>query len=102
MTTHTIDEGFDPATGIRTRVHFEDGSIVYQKTFDAEPYLNYAKAARESTEGQRWGDGKIIGTIPPAIYARVIQASDREERERIVTDFFREQTAFVMFDKALK
>lgn len=99
MTTHTINEGFNPNTGVQTQTHFEDGSIVVQKTFDAEPHLEYARFARESTEGQRWGEGKLIGHIPPAFYAQILVIRDPEERKRAVQKFFKENPAFVMFER---
>jgi hypothetical protein len=102
MTTHTIHEGTSQATGITTRAHFEDESIVIQKTFDAEPHVEYAKRAREATQGQRWGEGKLIGHIPPAFYAQTMLIRDPQEREKAVLRFFQENPAFVMFDKALK
>lgn len=102
MATHTIDEGFDPHTGIRTRVHFEDGHIVYQKTFDAQPYLEHAAQLREATQGQRWGDGKIIGTIPPAFHGQLQLIKDPKERTKALMEFFRENPDFTCFDKALK
>lgn len=102
MPQHTIDEGWNPNTGIRTRVHFEDGAIIHQKTFDAEPYLIDAKNAREQTEGKRWGDGKIIGTLPPAFHAQIRQIRDPDERDKAIMAFFRENPAFVKFERALK
>lgn len=99
MTTHTIHEGTSKATGIATQTHFEDGSIVVQKTFDAEPHLEYARQAREATEGQRWGNGKIVGHIPPAFYAEVLLIRDPAERKRRVQQFFKDNPKFVMFDR---
>lgn len=100
MAEYTIDEGVK--NGIRTKVHFEDGQIIHEKTFDAEPLLAYAKHAREATEGQRWGDGKLIGTIPNAVYAQILQIPDPDDREKAIMAYFRENTAFLMFDRALK
>lgn len=103
MTTHTIHEGTSAATGIATRTHF-DGSeaIVIQKTFDAEPHIEYAARAREATEGQRWGEGKLVGHIPPAFYAQILTIRDPQERKAAVQRFLKENPAFVMFDKYLK
>jgi hypothetical protein len=102
MPQHTIDEGFNPQTGIRTKVHFEDGEMIVQKTFDAQPLLDYAKSAREATEGQRWGDGRVIGTLPPAVFGRISLIKDPDERDREIMRFFRENPAFVTFEKVLK
>ena len=97
MAEYTIDEGVDK--GIQTQVHFEGGEIIHQKTFDAEPYLLHAANARQQTEGKRWGDGKFIGTIPPAFYAPICAIRDPQERQAAVLSFFRENPAFVMFDR---
>lgn len=101
MSQHQIYEGHEQ--GVHTHTVFEEGQMIVAKTFDAAPLVEYAKRAREATEGQRWGDGKLIGTIPLPVYAQIQQKyPDREGREQAIMKFFREQTAFVMFDKALK
>lgn len=102
MSTLTINEGFNRTTGIETKTHFQDGDIVIQKTFDAQPHLEYARLAREATEGQRWGEGKMVGTIPPAFHAELLTIRDPDERKRRVRQFFKENPKFVMFDKYLK
>lgn len=99
MTTLTINEGVSKSTGVQTRTHFEDGDIVVQKTFDAEPHLEYARRAREATEGQRWGEGKLVGHIPPTFYAEVILIRDPQERRRRVQQFLKANPAFVMFER---
>jgi len=99
MTTHTINEGFNADTGIAERTHFEDGSIVIQKTFDAAPHLEYARLAREATEGQRWGEGKLVGHIPPAFHAEIILIRDPAERKRRVQQFFKDNPAFLMYER---
>lgn len=97
----TIDEGY--AGDIRTQMHFEsDGGIVVQKTFDAEPHLQYAKDARDATQGKSWGEGRMVGHIPPLFYAKISMIKDRAEREKAVRLFFQENPAFVMFDRFLK
>ncbi len=102
MSQYVIDEGWNPQTGVHTRVHFEDGQIIHEKTFDAEPYLKAAAEARANSQGQRWGDGRVIGTLPPLALARIQAIKDPDERDKAVITFFRENPAFVKFDKALK
>jgi hypothetical protein len=102
MSTLIINEGTSQATGITTRTHFADGEIVIEKAFDAQPYVEYAKQAREATEGQRWGEGKIVGTIPPAFYAQVLLIKDPQERKKAVRKFFQENPAFVTYSPYLK
>lgn len=97
----TIDEGY--AGDIRTQMHFEsDGGIVVQKTFDAEPHLQYAKDARDATQGMNWGSGRMVCHIPDIYYAPIAAIKDRKEREKAVRLFMAENPAFVMFDRALK
>jgi len=101
MSTLTIDEGFE--RGIRTQVHFDgDEQIVFQRTFDVEPHLKYAEQARQATEGQNWGEGRLVGHIPDAFLAPIMLIQDRREREKAIMTFLRENPAFVMFDKFLK
>lgn len=102
MAQHKINEGFDADTGIQEITHFQEGEIIVEKRFDAAPHLEYAKQAREATEGKRWGEGRMIGHIPPAFYAKILTIRDRDERDQAIMTFLRENPAFVMFDKALK
>ncbi len=101
MPQFTIDEGYNAQTGVYTRVHFEDGVIVHQKTFDAEPYLKAAKAAREANVGARWGDGKTIGTLPPLVLAEIQKIEEPAEREKAIMTFFRVNPAFLHFERAI-
>lgn len=101
MSVLTLDEGVTK-DGVRTQVHFDPDTIVVQRSFDAEPHLQHAKLARESTEGKSWGEGRMIGHIPPVFYAEILKIRDRDERDKAVMTFLRENPAFVMFDKALK
>jgi hypothetical protein len=100
MSQHQIYEGQE--NGVHTTTHFQEGEMIVHKAFDAQPLLDYAKRAREATEGQRWGDGKFIGTIPMAVYAQIQALPDRDAREQAIMTFFRENQAFTMFDRALK
>ncbi|RYF31687.1 MAG: hypothetical protein EOO23_01700 [Comamonadaceae bacterium] len=88
----------DVTDGVTTTLHFEGDSFIAQKTFDATPHLEYAKRAREATAGQRFGEGKFIGHIPPAFYAKICVIKDRKEREKAVRDFFIENPAFRMYE----
>lgn len=94
----TIDEGVNEQ-GVRTKFHFEsDGGLVLEKSFDAEPYLKEAEAARQATQGMRWGEGRIVGTLDPISAARIRQIKDRAERDKAILDYFRERPKFVKFD----
>lgn len=97
----TVDEGVS-AQGVRTQFHFEGDSLIVQRTYDAEPHLRYAEAARQATEGQRWGEGKLVGHIPPAEYARFLQIKDNQERKKAIKRWLQENPAFCMFPKYLQ
>lgn len=102
MTTLTINEGYNPHTGITERTHFEDGNIVVQKTYDAQPHLEYARLARESTEGKRWGNGRMAVHLPPVVFGQMLLIKDPEERKKFVRRFAQENPAFKMFDRYSK
>jgi hypothetical protein len=97
----TLDEGVSRG-GVRTQLHFEGESLIVQKTYDATPHLQYAQQAREATDGQRWGEGKLIGHIPPAEYARFLMIRDNAERQKAIKTWLRENPAFCMFHRALR
>lgn len=96
-----VDEGTDHQ-GIRTRFHFEGDDITVQKTYDAEPHLKYAEQARQQTQGMNWGNGRLVGHIPPLEYSKILQLKSREEREKAVLLFLKNNQRFVMFDRFLK
>lgn len=91
-----VDEGVS-CGGVHTQIRFEGEEVIVQKSFDAAPHLAHAAHARQSTDGQRWGEGKLIGHIPPAFYAPILLIKDRQERARAVKRFFAENPAFIMY-----
>lgn len=95
-----IDEGTAP-NGVRTRLHFEGDSLITQHTYDATPHLEYARQAREATAGQRWGEGKLVGHIPAAEYARFLAIRDNADRQKAILTWLRENPAFRMFDRGI-
>ena len=98
----TLNEGYD-AYGVHTAVTFEGDQAVKKLTFDAEPLLKEAAAERAHTAGERWGDGRKVGTIPMPVYNMILQTyKGREEREKAILSWLRNNQAFVSFDKFLK
>ncbi len=97
----TIDEGVSKG-GVRTQISFEGDEVIVKKSFDAEPHLRHAEQARQQTAGMGWGEGRLVGHIPPAFYAMILKIRDPQERERAVMQFFRDNPAFVMFDRFKK
>jgi hypothetical protein len=102
MTILTIDEGVSKATGVQTKTHFEDDSIVIQKTVDMEPYVEQAKLAREANEGRRWGEGMTVGTLPPDVYGQVLLIRDPNERKRFIRAYFQQNPMLVHYEPYLK
>ncbi len=96
----TVDEGTEQ--GVRTQLHFEGDELIVQKSFDAAPHLEYAKNARIQTAGMNWGEGRMVGHIPPAFLGPIMAIKDRKEREKAVRIFLQSNQDFVMFDRYLK
>lgn len=97
----TVDDGVHPY-GIHRDVTFEGDQVVTKLTYDAEPFLEQAHAERTATAGERWGDGRKVGTIPMAVYADVMKIRSAEERQKYVINWLKANPAFVTFDKFLK
>lgn len=93
----SVDEG-TTADGVRTILHFEGDSLITQRTYDAAPHLDYAKQARQATEGKRWGEGKLIGHIPPAVYGQFLAIKDNQERQKMIRRWLAENRGYVMYD----
>ena len=96
-----IDEGMSRA-GVHTQLSFEGDELIIKKSFDARPHLEYAERARQSTDGKRWGEGRLMGHIPPVFYAQILVITDPQERAKAIKTFFADNPAFVMFDRALR
>lgn len=88
----------DAQMGITTRVHKDEGRVVLQKTEDVEPHLQYAQGLREATQGQRWGEGRIVGTVPMSVLSRFLRQDGRLDVKRC-TAWLRENPSFICFDK---
>lgn len=96
-----MDEGYD-RFGVHKEVIFEGDQAITKLTYDAEPFLEAAKAERNATAGERWGDGRKVGTMPMAVYNQVLQIRGAEERQKFILKWLRENPHFVTFDKFLK
>lgn len=93
-----VFQEFDAEQGITSTVHEDETRTVIQKTYDAEPLLEYAKGMREATEGQRWGEGRIVGTVPMAVCAQFMRQDGRLDAKRL-TEWIRANPAMICFDK---
>lgn len=97
----TVDEGTG-VSGVNTKLHFEGDSLIVQRSYDAEPHLQYAAAGREAQNGKRWGEGRLVGHIPPLEYAKFLTIKDNSERQKAVKAWLRVNNKFVMYDRYLK
>jgi hypothetical protein len=96
-----IDMGVEQ-DGVRTLAKFDADGATVVKTWDAAPHLKHAENARIQTEGKGWGNGRLVGHIPPAIYAQVLLIKDKDERQAFLRNFLRTNPAFIMFDRYRK
>ena len=87
---------------MRKQVIFEGDRAVEKLTYDAQPFLEQAKAERIATEGERWGDGRKVGTMPMAVYNQYLKIQGADERKKYILKWLRENPAFVTFDRFLK
>ena len=92
----TVDEGTD-ANGVHKQVTFQDDQYVTKLTFDAEPILKEAEATRQSTEGQPWGEGKVVGKLPLAVMNQLMAIQDRTERDVATMNWLRNNPAFITY-----
>jgi hypothetical protein len=97
----TINEGVDAYGNAHTLI-LEGDQLVKKTTFDAEPLLEEAKAQRNHTAGERWGDMRRVATLPMAVYAKFASIQDNRERQRQVRLWIQQNPAFCTFDRYLK
>lgn len=96
-----VQKEFDKDLNILTQVHEVDGKTIFQKTYDAEPYLKHAEMYRQATDGMNWGIGKKVGTIPPAVLGEMMRQDGGIDEKRLRT-WLKDNPAFVCFNKFLK
>lgn len=97
----SIDEGVNEF-GVRKIVHFDGDQIVSQFTEDAAPIIEHCKEERMVSAGERWGDGRKIGTIPMVALAEVMAIKGSAERKKYLVNYLKANPAFVSFEKFLK
>jgi hypothetical protein len=97
----TVDDGVH-AYGVHKQVTFEGDQAITKLTYDAAPFIEAAHEERILTAGDRWGDGRKVGTIPMAVYGEVMKIKGNVERQAYVINWLKANPAFVTFDKFLK
>lgn len=90
-------------SGTVTEIKAEGEFVIKTQTFDAEPTLDHVQQLREAQDGKRWGEGRLVGSIPLPYYNKyIVGIEDRQERAQAVKKFFREHPQFVAYDNYLK
>lgn len=92
---------YDRQTGIKTTVNSVEGAVQIVKTYDAEPFLKEAAAARAMTDGERWGEMRHVGYIPAAELAKFYRQDGGFDSKRCIA-WLKQNPAFVTFSKVLK
>lgn len=91
----------DAQTGITTTAHYLDDKVVFQKTYDAAPFLKTAAEMRAATEGEKWGELRHVGFIPMAELATMLRQDGTIDKKRAM-EFLKKNPALATFSKVLK
>lgn len=92
---------FDAETGVKTTVHHLDDKVVFEKEYDAQPFLEVAADMRAATEGQRWGEMRHVGFIPNAVLGTMMRQDGGLDRERLIA-WLKANPKMATFSKVLK
>lgn len=96
----TIRE-YDDQTGVATTVNQVDGKVQIVKSYDAEPFLKAAADMRAASEGERWGEMRHVGFIPPAELARFYRQDGQLDKRRLI-GWLKANPAMATFSKVLR
>ena len=97
----TLDEGIDQY-GINTRLIYQGDEVIKHTSQDVSGILEFAKAKRNHTAGERWGDMRHVATIPMHIYAQLLSITNQDERKKKVKEYIQANPSFATFDAYLK
>lgn len=96
-----IHKEFDPVTGIQSLVHKDETRTVIEKRYDAEPFIETAKAMRCETYGQQWGEMRHVGFIPMAELGTMMRQDGGLDKKRVLT-YLKANPALCTFERFLK
>lgn len=96
-----IYQEHDRQTGITSRVHQTETKTVIEKTYDAEPFKEVAKAMRAETDGQKWGEMRHVGFVPMAELGTMLRQDGRLDQKRMLA-WIKANPALCTFEKLLK
>lgn len=93
---------YDALTGIKTVVHETETHTAIEKVYDAQPFLETAKAMRAETAGQRWGDVRHVGFIPLAELGKMMRQDGGFDKRRVYKYITEQAPALCTFEKFLR
>lgn len=91
----------DAETGVTTTVHDLGDRVVFEKTYDAEPFKARAAEMRSATEGEKWGEMRHVGFIPNAELATMLRQDGTIDNKRAMA-FLKANPLLCTFSRALK
>ena len=91
----------DAVTGITSTTHYLDGRVVFQKTYDAQPFLDAASEMRAATDGESWGEMRHVGFIPMAELGKMMRQDGGIDQKRVIS-FLRANPLLATFSRVLK
>jgi len=91
----------DAETGVTTTVHDLGDRIVFEKTYDAEPFKARAAEMRSATEGEKWGEMRHVGFIPNAELATMLRQDGTVDQKRVMA-FLKANPLLCTFSRVLK
>lgn len=91
----------DAETGVTTIVHDLGDRVVFEKTYDAEPFKARAAEMRSATEGEKWGEMRHVGFIPNAELATMLRQDGTIDQKRAMA-FLKANPLLCTFSRALK
>ena len=81
-----------PDAGTSTWVRYNpDGTVTLRKTIMWEQYLEANAQARSLQAGQKWGDGKVVSSVPLGYalrtgYAEAMRDGDTKWKQKFLND----------------
>ena len=82
----------NPEAGTSTWIRYNsDGTATLRKTVMWDQYLKNNEAIRSATAGQKWGDGKVVSSIPLAYalktgYGEALKEGDTKWKQKFLND----------------
>jgi len=82
----------DPGTGKSTWVRYNaDGTMTLRHTIMWDQYLEANAQARSLQAGQRWGDGKLVSSVPLGYalktgYSEAMRDGDNKWKQKFLND----------------